>query len=320
MSSTALDRSFNETRKYLLAYAGHAAELAPKGTDGRRLLRVVLSCLNQKPKLVEVASNDFGRRSLLIALLESTSLGLAADGLLGEGWLIPYGRVIKFQAGYQGLKTVAYRHPKILKIQARTVYKNERFRIVGGTEDRLEHEPILSPEDRGAAVAYYAWEELAGGAVLWEAMDRSELEARRDRFSKAYNKAMDDIARAEKAGKTHEAERIRAETPWLAHPNAMAQKTLLSIIAKRGPRSAELAAAVHTTERGEDQRTEKQLESEEDAVIDAAAVIDGSPREEIRAPETAIDTVKCDGCGRHYEAHRVMDGMCTHCTDQQNGG
>lgn len=114
-----------------------------------RWLAEVYAAVRANPKLLQA-----NRASLMDAIVSAAALGLSVNPLLGEAWLIPRKKSFKdqndnwqsfqavnFQIGKAGLIKLGYRSKMIESIHTDTVYEGEPFRVQGGTDPKIEHEP-----------------------------------------------------------------------------------------------------------------------------------------------------------------------------------
>jgi len=157
------------------------------------------------------------RLSFLKSLVECVALGLEPNTPLNHAWLIPYGNECKFQVGYQGLITLAYRSDRIDTIMAEPAYKDEPFVHEKGLNPIIEHQPNYDVERDEHTLEYvYAYAYLKGATrPLYVVMPKKELDTYRAR-SKAGN-----------AG------------PWGTDPIWMYKKTAIIQVCKMLPKSAD---------------------------------------------------------------------------------
>lgn len=194
----------------------------PKHITPERLARVALVAIQNTPKLLEC-----DRQSLYLAILRSAQLGLEPDGILGQAYLIPYGKQVQFIPGYKGLIDLARRSGEVTNIIAKEVCENDEFEVDYALEIPFKHKPLLKG-DRGEVTHFWALAKFKDGGFHWDYMTREEVEAIRDRSSgwqsaKKYNKTKD--------------------SPWEAHFVEMGKKTAIRRIAKYLPMSVQRAAS-----------------------------------------------------------------------------
>lgn len=180
----------------------------PKQMNADRLSRIALNVIRTNPKLLSCDIN-----SLMGGVLEAAKLGLE-PGLMGQCYLIPYGREAQFIIGYKGLIDLVRRSGQVVTIEARTVFEKDVFEFEYGLESKLVHKPAL--KDKGDAIAYYAVAKLVGGGSSFLVMSVQEIKQYRDTYSKSKNFG-----------------------PWVKEFDAMARKTCLRQLIKYLPISVE---------------------------------------------------------------------------------
>ncbi len=186
----------------------------PKHLDADRLARIATTVLRQTPALARCTPESF-----LGALMTCSQLGLE-PGPLGEAYLVPYGTVCTFIAGYRGLVKLAWQSGQILSLRAETVREADTFAVHYGSDPRIEHERPPLGSTRGPGIGWYALAKLKGGGEAFVVMDRAEVDAIR--------------ARSKASG----------SGPWVTDYDAMAKKTCVRQLAKWLPLSPELASAL----------------------------------------------------------------------------
>jgi recombinational DNA repair protein RecT len=70
----------------------------------------------------------------------------------------------------------------ILSIRARTVYENDEFEIIGGTEDSIQHKICLT--NKGKEIGYYVVVDIKNARPLFHYMSVEEIATHRKTFSK----------------------------------------------------------------------------------------------------------------------------------------
>lgn len=206
--------------------AQEMARALPHHLSAERFVRVVLTAVSQNPDLLLCT-----KESLLLSLMRAAQLGLEPDGLLGQGYLIPYKNKgvheAQFQPGYQGLIELAHRSGKVAAVNARAVFEKDTFDYYYGLEeDHLKHVP--ADTDRGALTHAYCVVRLKGGGVQFSVLSKEKIE--RDHRGRS---------RAKDAG------------PWKSDYEAMCLKTAVRVALKMAPKSIEMARAVALDERAE---------------------------------------------------------------------
>jgi recombination protein RecT len=134
--------------------------------------------------------------------MASAQLGLE-PGVLGQCYLIPYGRECQFQISFKGLIELLWRSGQLSDIYAYTIYENDEFSIEYGLHRDLMHKPALG-SDKCNPVGYYAVAKLKDGITAFEFMSQENVTTHGKRFSKTFNNG-----------------------PWKTDIEAMAHKTVV---------------------------------------------------------------------------------------------
>lgn len=175
-----------------------------------RFRTVALHAVTSNPRVLESDP-----ATIIEAIRDSATLGLEPNGLMGEGYVLPYrnrktGRYeAQFQVGWRGLLKLIRRSGEVASIDAQCVYEQDDFAIDLGSEPRVVHRPSLAM--RGNRVGAYAICRLRSGELVIEWMPNAEIE-----MVRRSSRAADD-------------------GPWVDWPDEMARKTVLKRIAKRLP-------------------------------------------------------------------------------------
>jgi recombination protein RecT len=219
----------------------------PNHITEERMARTFLAALTQTPALLDCSPD-----SLMQAVMEASILGLPTDGILGHGYILPYGEKAKFIPGYRGLIDLARRSGQVNWIQARVVYEDDEFDFEYGLEPKCHHKPVPRNEDDtndDKVVAFYAAAKLTTGEIVFEVMYRDDIEAIRKRSP---------------AGK---------RGPWVTDWVEMGRKTVTRKLMKYLPLSTDVQAAVISDEYAEAGLLDKIIEPDiDDGVVDAEAV------------------------------------------------
>jgi recombination protein RecT len=188
------ERSANELKKVL-----------PTGITPERIARVTLTACRKNPALL-----DCNPSSIIGAVFQASQLGLQID-VLGSAYLVPYKDQVQLIIGYKGYIDLAYRSPRVISIQAHTVYANDIFKMDNGSQPYLKHEQSEEPSEeiRG----FYAIAHLQNGGCLWYYMSRKQVEAHRDENSSDY--------------KYKKSKGWEKNSVWGKHFEPMAKKTVL---------------------------------------------------------------------------------------------
>lgn len=208
----------------------------PKHVTADRLARIALTEVRKNPGLAKCDQSSF-----LGALMQCAALGLEPGGALGHCYLIPFENrrkgitEVQFIVGYRGMIDLARRSGQIVSLEARTVHAKDKFRVEFGLHSVIEHVPDWGAADRGEVIFVYAVAHLQGGGVQFEVLSRAEIDRVRD-GSQGYKMA-------KKYG--------RDDSPWIAHYEEMAKKTVVRRLFKYLPVSIEMQRAVVLDEHAE---------------------------------------------------------------------
>ena len=233
------------------AGAKQFATALPKHINSDRFVRIAITTIRQNPKLAQC-----NQESLLGALMVSAQLGLE-PGVLGQCYLIPYGRECQFQIGYKGMIELLRRSGQLKDIYAYSVYENDEFEMTYGLDRDLKHKPNL--QDRGNFIGCYCVAVLKDDARAFEYMTKEEIEAHGKKFSKTYGNG-----------------------PWKTDFEAMAHKTVVKKMLKWLPVSVEFLEMANKDEKTFKVADERTGETEEVIVLDDGMVINGETGEVIQ--------------------------------------
>lgn len=233
------------------AGAKQFATALPKHINSDRFVRIAITTIRQNPKLAQC-----NQESLLGALMVSAQLGLE-PGVLGQCYLIPYGRECQFQIGYKGMIELLRRSGQLKDIYAYSVYENDEFEMTYGLNRDLKHKPNL--QDRGNFIGCYCVAVLKDDARAFEYMTKEEIEAHGKKFSKTYGNG-----------------------PWKTDFEAMAHKTVVKKMLKWLPVSVEFLEMAAKDEKSFKIADEKTGETEEVIVLDDGMVVNGETGEVIQ--------------------------------------
>ncbi len=217
------------------------AKMLPKHLNAERLLKVAQIAATTTPALAKCDVS-----SLVGAICQCAQMGLEPNTVLGHAYLVPFNtrrkdangnerwvNSVQVIIGYKGLIDLARRSGQIVSIAAHEVCKNDKFELVYGLNERLNHTPAM--EERGDVVGFYAVAKLKDGGYCFEFMSRYQVEqiqAAADKKNKSPSKV------------------------WQEHFIEMGRKTVIRRLAKYLPLSIEFqqAAALDSmAEDGQDQ-------------------------------------------------------------------
>lgn len=218
------------------------AKMLPKHLNAERLLKVAQIAATTTPAL---AKCDVA--SLVGAIGQCAQMGLEPNTVLGHAYLVPFNtkrkdangverwvNSVQVIIGYKGLIDLARRSGQIVSIAAHEVCEEDKFTLVYGLDEKLEHTPAMG--ERGEVVGFYAVAKLKDGGHCFEFMSRLQVEQ--------------IAASTQSKGKYG---------PWKDHFIEMGRKTVIRRLAKYLPLSIEFqtAAALDSmAEAGRDQNIE----------------------------------------------------------------
>ena len=253
-NGTAVTKKENKSKTIfdvIQAGAKQFATALPKHINSDRFVRIAITTIRQNPKLAQC-----NQESLLGALMVSAQLGLE-PGVLGQCYLIPYGRECQFQIGYKGMIELLRRSGQLKDIYAYSVYENDEFEMTYGLNRDLKHKPNL--QDRGNFIGCYCVAVLKDDARAFEYMTKEEIEAHGKKFSKTYGNG-----------------------PWKTDFEAMAHKTVVKKMLKWLPVSVEFLEMANKDEKTFKIADERTGETEEVIVLDDGMVVNGETGEVIQ--------------------------------------
>lgn len=289
------DMKPKEQIAYLLQQKrGEIAKMLPRHLDAERLLKVAQIAATTTPQL---AKCDVA--SLVGAIGQCAQMGLEPNTVLGHAYLVPFNtkrkdtegnerwvNSVQVIVGYKGLIDLARRSGQIVSISARDVCEADKFELVYGLDETLEHRPAMG--ERGAVIGFYAIAQLKDGGHAIEWMSRSQVEKVRD-GSQGWQQAL-------KYKNT-------ASHPWEAHFVEMGRKTVIRRLAKYLPLSVEFQQAAQLDEQaaaGIDQHLDATIDGDFLPVADeetgmgneAQALTDDSAEQQTRTVAKAAEPEK----------------------------
>lgn len=205
----------NDFPAMLQSFLPEIKRALPSHLNGDRMARIALTCFRTTPKLGECDP-----RSVFAAVIQASQLGLE-PGIMGQAYLIPYGKNCNLIPGYQGLIELARRSGQITSLYAHVVREKDEFDYTLGTDKTLMHKPYRG-EDAGEIIGAYAVAKLKDGGMEFEFMSRAQI---------------DKIMRATQSR--------GASGPWKDHHEEMCRKTVVRRLFKWLPKSVELATALN---------------------------------------------------------------------------
>lgn len=178
------------------------AAALPPGINPDRFQRVVLTAIQQNPKLA-----DYDRQQLYNQCLRAAADGLVPDGK--EGAFVDMGGKLTWMPMVAGIiKRLATAD---ITIDAQLVHENDEFEQTLGDDAAIHHKAPKLGQPRGNIIGVYAIARLPNGMVMREVMDREQVE------------------------QVRAASRAKNSGPWTQWWGEMARKTVIRRLAKRLP-------------------------------------------------------------------------------------
>lgn len=167
---------------FLKEKQGEIAKMLPKHLNAERLLKVAQIAATTTPALAECDVP-----SLIGAIGQCAQMGLEPNTVLGHAYLVPFNikrkdsagnekwvKSVQVIVGYKGLIDLARRSGQIVSIAAHEVCENDKFNLVYGLNETLEHIPCL--KDRGGVIGFYACAKLKDGGHSFEFMSLEQVQ------------------------------------------------------------------------------------------------------------------------------------------------
>lgn len=209
--------SFNDMMKQELKKVFPAIKsVVPSHMTPERMARIALTTISRTPALAECSP-----ASIVGAVMNCAILGLEPN-LIGHAYLVPFYnsktrcKEAQFVIGYKGYIDLVRRTGDVSSIYAHEVCQKDEFDYCYGLKKDLHHKPAEG--ERGPVTHYYACYHLKDGAYDFVVMTRDEVEAHRDKYSKA-----------------------KQFGPWVDNFDEMAKKTCIRRLIKFMPISIEVA-------------------------------------------------------------------------------
>lgn len=232
----------------------------PSHISPEKFERVALTAVQINPQLLTA-----DQHSLFLACQRAAADGLLPDGR--EGALVMFKDKVQWMPMVAGLMKLARNSGEISAINAHVVYEGEKFAVVLGDDERIEHERDMGAVDAAKPIAVYAVAKLKNGETVREVMTWKQIMKRRA------------VSRTRDGG------------PWSSWTEEMARKTAIRALAKRLP---------FDTDRDGDQRTQSAIERvDEDSTIEGVAE---TPENHVPAHASRLDLIE----GKIAEAEVVQ--------------
>ncbi|GHU02000.1 hypothetical protein FACS1894186_5820 [Alphaproteobacteria bacterium] len=190
------------------------------GEKGTRFISTLVSAVKTNPTLANCEKG-----SLLNCALLAASLDLSPSPQLGQFYLVPFKGVATPQVGYRGYIQLAIRSGQYRRLNVMEVKEGELLRY-NPADEEIELKLMDDPEAREKAktIGYYAMFEYTNGfrkAIYWS---RARAEAHGRKYSQSFS---------------------RDGSPWQAHFDAMAKKSLIrELLGKWGVMSIDMQTAI----------------------------------------------------------------------------
>lgn len=174
----ALRDSKNKLSKTLDGRREELIKILPKGIDPDRLIGAALTAVTKTPKLLECDTI-----SVYSALLQAGRLGIVPDSVIGEAYLIPYGKNCNLVMGYKGLLSLAKRTGKVKAIWAEVVFEKDEFKEVKGLHRNLIHDPNPDTDPaKDVPTHFYAIIQYTNGGFNYVVMKKSEIDFIKNKY------------------------------------------------------------------------------------------------------------------------------------------
>jgi len=197
----------------IVNYIDHRAEILRLAESGGAEFDAVrVSLLNAIKRDNKIANCT--PESVYNAVADCLKLGIDPSGTHNSAHFVRYKNELKLMLGYGGLIELIVRGGEYVKVYAEVVYEGEEFRVLAGTEDRIEHtiDPEIRNGIRGKTIdpirAAYAVALHRDGARQWVFLSKQ------------------DIIAAKSASKAP------APSPWDLRPSEMVKKSAVRALAK----------------------------------------------------------------------------------------
>lgn len=217
-------------------------KMLPKHLNAERLLKVAQIAATTTPAL-----SKCDVPSLIGAIAQCAQMGLEPNTVLGHAYLVPFNtkrkdkdgnekfvHSVQVIIGYKGLIDLARRSGQIVSIAAHEVCENDKFELVYGLDEKLNHIPSMG--ERGNVIGFYAVAKLKDGGHCFEFMSQYQIDQIRDKSQSAWK---DEWVKGRKTGN-----KIKANSPWWDNPVEMGRKTVIRRLSKYLPLSIEFQTAV----------------------------------------------------------------------------
>mgnify|MGYP001813293132 CR=1 FL=1 len=199
------------------------AEVLPSGMDPKRVMRLARMAIHKNPR---IANCD--PVSVIEAIMTASRLGLEIDSPVGGAHLVPFKGKCQMIPDYRGLIKLVLATGRVQKLVARPVYRGEKFQMIQGSREEIQHIPMYEGEKSDDdIVGFYAVATMVSGATTHEYASREEVDKIRARS------------------------RAKDNGPWVTDFAAMGCKTMVKRLIKWLPVAGAVAEAVEHDNRAE---------------------------------------------------------------------
>jgi recombination protein RecT len=159
------------------------ARALPKHLNADRMARIALTEFRKNDNLAKCDP-----LSVFAAVIMLAQLGLE-PGVLGQAFLVPYGKECQGIPGWKGLVDLVTRTGRAT-VDAQTVFEGDHFDYAKGTRPYIDHkESGKEPPDRSMFTHVYACGWVRGAEqAKFEVWTRERVIKHRDRFNKVGNR------------------------------------------------------------------------------------------------------------------------------------
>lgn len=166
----------------LKQFQGEIERALPKHMNADRMARIALTEWRKNPQL-----GNCKPESVFAAVIMLSQLGLE-PGVLGQSYLIPYGKECQAIPGWKGLVDLVSRTGRAT-IMPRSVYAGDIFDYEYGTAPFIKHKVLAEPEHRADFTHVYAIGKVRGAEEsLFDVWTHNRVVRHRDRFNKVGDK------------------------------------------------------------------------------------------------------------------------------------
>ena len=143
--------------------------ILPPNLDAGRFIAVAMLAIQRNEKLRDCSPTSFA-----LAVMQSAALGLEVGT---ESYLVPYGKQVQCQPGYQCLAKLALQSGNVTDIWMDVIREGDDFEIVRGTNPDIRH---TRRAPLGAEILHaYCCSRSTSGHVSFTVLDKDQLEKRR---------------------------------------------------------------------------------------------------------------------------------------------